>query len=264
MALRDQLIADWQQRLDVASEPQSGASKRSEWLNRVRRRLYRFLLSLYGDGSWNAPPPSCEPENAGRSAVFDAPDVLPLSGKPAKTGGVIRTVLKAVAQAQDSAVQSGPLAGGLPADSWVIAAAASAHLRVSRVVRLLKHHGIAARLSCVGHDRLVEVKAKDRHRALALISASEPQLRGREREGPLAGIHFLTGFTLVTVLAPFIVAPVLAVAMLLIDGNTATAMFQTGPLVGLFLAGWGACIVLYFAIAAIGRFSAWLRQIRDG
>jgi len=52
---RDELIADWHKRLAAAEQSQADASKRSQWLARMRVRIYQFLLSLYGEGNWNAP-----------------------------------------------------------------------------------------------------------------------------------------------------------------------------------------------------------------
>ena len=49
---RDQLIADWQNRLAAASEAPEEATSRAAWLVRLRTRLYHFLLSLYGEGNW--------------------------------------------------------------------------------------------------------------------------------------------------------------------------------------------------------------------
>ena len=56
MPTRPDLIADWQTRL-AAAEEGAGCASSPGWLQRARVRLYRFLLSLYGDGGWNADAP---------------------------------------------------------------------------------------------------------------------------------------------------------------------------------------------------------------
>src|SRR5437763_6104071 len=113
MVPRDQLIADWQNRLATASDVEEPPSSRAAWLARLRQRLYRLLLSLYGDGHWNAPfriEPPASPSVAD-SVVFDAPEALPLVGKPAKSDDTIRSVLDTVASANSEPQVQGPMAG---------------------------------------------------------------------------------------------------------------------------------------------------------
>src|SRR4029079_13056553 len=121
---REQLIADWQRRLDGATDAESGSSERSPWLARLRVRLYRFLLSLYGDGNWNAPPlPADDVSTTFNSKVID-PAPLPLGGKPAKDYVAIRKALKCVAGARENRPQAGPLAAGFCRDTWLVIASA--------------------------------------------------------------------------------------------------------------------------------------------
>ena len=106
---RDQLIADWQKRLAAASEAPDEPTSRAVWLAHLRVRLYRFLLSLYGEGDWNAPEGAPESPS---SVVIDA-QTLPLAGKPAKDEDAIRAVLKSVAGACENKPQAGPFAAGI-------------------------------------------------------------------------------------------------------------------------------------------------------
>src|SRR6187402_3351886 len=97
---RHELVSDWQCRLAVADSLDAGAVRQPAWLARVQQRLYRFLLSLYGSGHWRASARSGEeieaPPDARALTMFEAPEVLPLAGKPAKETGKIRAVLKSV------------------------------------------------------------------------------------------------------------------------------------------------------------------------
>src|SRR5688500_8104695 len=104
---RDKLLTDWRQCLDAADAEPVGSSHRRAWLARVRRRLYRFLLSLYGDGQWRAATPP--PADSASPAVFDLPEAESFAGKPAKDIGKIRSVLKTVASSQDHRPPAGSL-----------------------------------------------------------------------------------------------------------------------------------------------------------
>ena len=90
-ASREQLIAEWRERLSAAEASSTDSTTRPAWLLRIRIRLYRFLLSLYGDGDWSASPQQAtEPP----SLVFDSADALALEGKPAKGEERIRAALR--------------------------------------------------------------------------------------------------------------------------------------------------------------------------
>jgi hypothetical protein len=129
MPTRTELIADWKRQL-AAAQALPQASLRAAWLTRVRARLYRFLVACYGNGDWTTDYALSSPARA----VADRPQadtscspaaLSDLSGKPAKSAGHIRSVLKKVAGAQEAAIGVGPLAAGLDPAGWVIVAAAS-------------------------------------------------------------------------------------------------------------------------------------------
>ena len=134
---REQLISDWRQRL-AAAEESAAASPRAAWLARMQVRLYRFLLACYGRSKWEPPG---EPRESTR-LVFDSAAAESLEGKPARSRGQIRSVLTAVAKAQDDDHAPGPLTGGLDHDSWVVVAAASSKLKVNRCVEVLARSGL--------------------------------------------------------------------------------------------------------------------------
>src|SRR5262245_5936502 len=107
-ATREELIADWRERLAAAEEPVTPDSSRAAWLARLRMRVYRFLLSLYGGGDWNAPEQIAERQREHNDSVVIDAGALPLAGKPAKGESAIRATLESVAKARENASAPGP------------------------------------------------------------------------------------------------------------------------------------------------------------
>jgi hypothetical protein len=159
---REQLISDWRKRLAAAEASPDAGSLRAAWLVHMRRRLYRFLLSLYGDGAWRSSLPDEVSQTTNRvpaGVVFDSADTLPLAGKPAKSEGTIRAVLKAVAGAQDQPYESGPWVQGFSQGEWVVVCAASDGLDLARCVQLLGSEGIVTRCLQMQSDVVIAVPA---------------------------------------------------------------------------------------------------------
>jgi hypothetical protein len=183
---RDKLIADWRRRLDAAEAEPVASSPRRAWLVRVRTRLYRFLLSLYGDGTWRAcqrpSPRQTEP------VIFDSPGAEALAGKPARDLGKIRSVLKSVANNQDHRPEAGSLtADEVIAGCWFVVAAASANLDLIRCMDLLHSRGIQCRMQCFGDDHVIEVWGPTRHEAIDLIDENRQRLRKKWEVGARLG-----------------------------------------------------------------------------
>jgi hypothetical protein len=208
---RKQLVAEWRSRLAAAEELPTGAVTRPGWLRRVQRRLYRFLLSLYGSGDWRTADSPPFEIHSNRAVVFDAPDVLPLAGKPAKETGKIRAVLKAVATAQDQPLAPGPLLDGLPAEDWVTIAVVEPGIDPGRCVKLLRSHQFAVQVLSRGRDLAIEVPAREHRAALKLLAAQERRgIFGRQPPvQPLATATFW-------MLSAAMFAPIPAFAALLI------------------------------------------------
>jgi hypothetical protein len=247
MPSRDDLIADWRNRLAEADESATESNSRPAWLTRLRIRLFRFLLSLYEGGDWNAPqvvePPSADlMDNATMSA--SPADVL-LDGKPAKSKDQIRHALTAIAGAQDHSLQPGDLAGNQFTAGLIVVASASGHVRTDRLAELLQGAGIWSRVSVRGDDRLVEVRARDREQAFALLAKNANLLRGRNTRGQFEGINFLIGLVTVTVLyAPLATLYILWPLMRAYqqgDLSVETVRF----IAPYFFVGWAGCIILY-------------------
>lgn len=169
MSTRAELISDWQTHL-TAAEQSAGCASSLRWLIAARVRLYRFLLSLYGDGGWNADS-LAEPRSAagGAAVVIDSLEALPFYGKPAKTAGKIQSVLKSVANANDAPPPAGPLVEGLEPGSWMLVATTFDRTTARIHVDWLRKHAIEARFAAKGYRFSVEVPAAYYREALPLM-----------------------------------------------------------------------------------------------
>jgi hypothetical protein len=181
---REQLIADWRKRLATASEAPEEPTSRAAWLIRLRIRLYHFLLSLYGQGDWNAPTERVEQEPQSQSALTIDTQALPLAGKPAKDLDSIRAVLNSVAGARENKPQAGPLVAGIDRDNWVIVTSASRGLDPELTATALLAKGIVARVVSRQHDMTVEVRGYHEFAAVELIAAQYADLWLRPRANP--------------------------------------------------------------------------------
>jgi len=192
---RDKLLSDWRDRLAAAeAEPNSSAPRRA-WLARIRRRLYRFLLSLYGDGNWRAAAPPQPQRTELSPVIFDSPEAESLAGKPAKDAGKIRSVLKSVANGQDYR----PVAGSLTAEevlsnSWLIVASESSSLDVQRCVELLRNERIDCRIVPYHGARAVEVPATSHSQAWMLLRDRKVEVRKPPRVARNSGAPLLLMF----------------------------------------------------------------------
>ena len=87
--------------------------------------------------------------------MFDAPDALPLGGKPAKSEGKIRSVLDAVASANTERPEQGPLAG-VTLRKLIVIVTARSGLDLVRCAQLLANEGLVVRCgTCNGPMRYV-------------------------------------------------------------------------------------------------------------
>ncbi len=176
---RDQLIADWRKRLATASDAPQEPTSRAAWLTRLRIRLYRFLLSLYGEGEWNAPAEPVEYLRRGSpdpAAAATAGLPLDLTGKPAKDASTIRAALNSLAGASETTPKAGPLAAGADLDAWIVVASTSRGLHPGRTAEALKANGIFSRVIAHQRDTTVEVRASSIKAAEELIESERRRL----------------------------------------------------------------------------------------
>jgi hypothetical protein len=245
---RDALIADWRDRLEKA-EAEPVGQPRQLWLPRIRARLYRLLLSLYGDASWRVP--AADPLLQMPSPVGEAISAGEPPGKPPKGPDQIRTVLASVAAAH-SEQPAGPLQGGLPESSWVVVGAQCTHLNLRRCPRALREAGLTPRLVRRGGEQVLEVPAGQRGAAFEIVEACrrEPPRRWRLGAWRSSGATVYDEVLLLISFAILMFALAVVVFVLLILGN----WIDSGPPAdasGWLPSAWDS------AIATIGDLS-WL------
>ncbi len=174
---REQLIADWRHHLAEAEGVEPEEVSRLAWMTRLRSRLYRFLISLYGEGHWNAGDDATgNGEVSSRAGLVIADESLPLAGKPAKDESLIRAALQSFAAGGGEKPAAGPLLARIERSAWVVVASTNWGLDPQRSSDALANKGIAART--VGHadDVTVEVLAVHQASAMKIIAAQLSRL----------------------------------------------------------------------------------------
>jgi hypothetical protein len=226
---REQLVADWQQRLADSSGIENELPSRAAWLKRLRTRLYRFLLSLYGRGDWNAarPPVGTKSLNdATNSVVFDAPGVFPLEGRPAKGDVKIRAVLDKVARAQEHHLSPGKLTAQRVAHESFIVVAHSTCLDVQRCRSLLQYVGIECRLRAIAGDTVLEVSGPLRKIAIHVLDLHRHELRLTRGHAAGQRKRFVVSVFTLTIAIPLAFSlPFVAAASLLVQRPPDSATF---------------------------------------
>lgn len=181
MPNRAELVARWQDQLATAESLLETDACRLRWLWRMRTRLFRFLLSCYGEGSWT-------PEHESTTGDIDPPltpfidNTAELSGLQPKSPARIRSALKSVHNANDRVETAGPYALGLVKEDWIRVAAFRDGTNPGGFMKLLASSGIAARKRAIGREIAVEVQRVDFDAAIALFRelaprTSQPALR---------------------------------------------------------------------------------------
>lgn len=181
---REQLIADWHRRLAEAEHLPDETASRPAWMTRLRLRLYRFLISLYGEGQWTAGEAVAGHDLSSQTDVVVAGEALPLSGKPAKDEGSIRAALQSFAAGREEPSAAGPLLSGIDHAAWVIVASTNWGLDPQGSSDLLRTRGINSRIVCRAEETTVEVLALHRDAAMALIASRLGRLTVPVTEDP--------------------------------------------------------------------------------
>src|SRR5205823_2294681 len=108
------------------------------------------LLSIYGDAQWTVDSSERVTSAAAENSTFNEGVEPPLAGKPAKSGELIRGMLKSVSKAQDTPQTVGPLAAGLTKDCWIVAALFKRTSELGRYKTILSRHRFESRAIRVG------------------------------------------------------------------------------------------------------------------
>jgi hypothetical protein len=197
-----QLVAYWRTRLEENQSECAHGSTHLQWLRRAYIRVYRFLLSQYGEPKVNDAPqrppageqgqqpfPTAAVEASCMALVDNTPDHR---GRPPKSVGKIQNVLKGIHCANPRDDEPGPLAHGLPSAVWLTVASRRERWIPAECVRFLQQRGIPARRAVRGDDVVVEVARKDFESASHLLHGARPYLTDKN-PAMRPGLHLLLG-----------------------------------------------------------------------
>ncbi len=215
MSTRVALVNRWRSKLDEAQQLLVAGSPRLEWLRRTQVRLYRFLLSLYGDGQWQADQhSSCDDAGEESSAAHVRSFAVsePYCGSPPKSPGQIRAALKSLHAANQG---NAPRAGAVDLNqnpTWLIVATQRDRYRPDKCVKLLHTCGIEARKTRRGRDVAVEVPRDDFDKALSLLRQDpyrdQESVRTKVRKG---WRYFVANASLAALVFSFVITSLTAV-----------------------------------------------------
>jgi hypothetical protein len=180
MTTRQELLDQWQQRLAEA-EQACEAIAVPAWSDRLRVKLYRFLLAMYGQTDW--PGQKDDVDNVqGRSAngqltVAEPKEVF--AGKEPRSRAEILRGLRNVKGLGAELAPAGPLADGLLPDSPVIVASFKKHKAAAVALRKLRRSGFQPAIAKQGHLWLIYVVAAN---SAAAANALQETSSARRRE----------------------------------------------------------------------------------
>lgn len=186
MIKRQELLNQWQQRLTDAERAFRDATV-PNWSDRIRVKLYRFLLAMYGQSAWpsETADDNDKPVLAARLQVVAEPN-HEFAGKEPRTRAEILTGLRNVTGLSEELAPAGPLAAGLLPDSPVIAATFQKPQLAQAALKILQRRGFAAQVACQGRFVQVYVAASE-------LAAASAALRENSAKGtPPVRIRFST------------------------------------------------------------------------
>jgi hypothetical protein len=107
---RESICDDWRVSLAHCEDAAEDAPPRYQWLYRVRARIYRILLAMYGgeertaEETWDLPDPEFDDSS---SAVFVAAGVKDAASPPVKSKAQLLSTLKRIADSNDPVPMGG-------------------------------------------------------------------------------------------------------------------------------------------------------------
>lgn len=181
MSTRAELVARWQDQLAVSESLLDTSSSRLWWLWRMRARLYRFLLSCYGESTWETEPRSEVAQRSNNSsALID--NTATLAGLQPRSADRIRATLESVKVAIDRDAPQGPLVHGLAKQDWIRVAAFRHAFHSNRLLLALAVADIDAKTWIQGKWFVVEVRRLDYDAAFQIAREVRRQSPGRFAE----------------------------------------------------------------------------------
>lgn len=178
MTTRQELLTQWQQRLADAEQACDAAPS---WAERMRVKLYRFLLAMYGRTTWPGSKDDVDNSQvrAANSQLIVAEPQEALAGKEPRTRAQILKGLRNLKGLGDELAPAGPLADGLLPDSPVVVAAFKRERSASAAIRKLQQAGFEPAISHRGGLYQIFVSAVHSSQATALLRVNSPSPRSR-------------------------------------------------------------------------------------
>jgi hypothetical protein len=174
---RQDLLTQWNEQLALAEEAEQATAT---WRQRIRARLYRFLLAMYGGANWSGSPEDAEEVSLHPTALLvtdeaDLPaaadlDGVQSAGKAPRTRAEILRGLKNVRGLSDELAPPGPLQDGLPPDAPMVVAAFKKRYPMECMVRKLQRAGFAPRVRFQGKQFQVFVSVADAPSASQIVA----------------------------------------------------------------------------------------------
>ncbi|WP_425614796.1 hypothetical protein NA78x_004675 [Anatilimnocola sp. NA78] len=173
MTTRQELLDYWQQRL---ADSEHAGGQGFAWTDRLRLKLYRFLLAMYGQSEWPGSKDDVDNE-IGRTLnsslmVADTSEIS--TGKAPRTRAEILKSLQSVKGLSDELAPPGPLQHGLEPNSPVVVAANRKRVKAERVARYLEKQNIPIEVRYAGSLWQIFVRQCDAAKAAAIIAELVP------------------------------------------------------------------------------------------
>jgi hypothetical protein len=197
MDTRQQLVEDWKAKLAASSQPPTECGARFAWVRQVYARIYRFLVSCYGEGEWRGAGDDSSLNADSQSTASRMPFVecVPTSdGLLPKSRERIRAALESIHGSNPGIATPGTMTG-VSDDAWVVVAARK-HLKSARAVhRRLMICGIKAHLQNRTTDTAIVVRYGEFDQALEVIQRvgrdKQIRIRGRVNAKESVGVVLL-------------------------------------------------------------------------
>lgn len=163
----------WAKELRECERLLASPPTRGTWLRRAYVRIYRFLLSQYGDRAAESTP------DESSMPFVDATGAL--EGKAARSPGEIQHTLKEIHAAQPEQRQRESKSKPID-EAWITVAQRHERFRFDVCQKMLATHGIPTRLLKGGGHVQLQVPGGYRQEAFLLIEAAREDLRVPPRQ----------------------------------------------------------------------------------
>lgn len=272
MTTRQELLDQWQQRLADA-ELACEATVVPAWSDRLRVKLYRFLLAMYGHTDWPGPQDDVDnsQERAANAQLTVAEPKEEFAGKQPRSRAEILQGLRNVKGLGEELAPAGPLTDGLLPNSPFVVAACRKNVEAVRITRQLRRYGLVPK---IGHNgglfqvfvtaehapaalQIVQRLAEARAEALSRAKGERPLRRQIEHLHPLVHVSFWCTMA-AGVLGLYYVTSLLIGLWLQITGVTAPASLPD------VTRATGAAVFCTLVAIVLGFLWALLRQRYSG